>query len=49
MLDNVNEIYIVEKNTSINRILLEDKIRVLSFVYKDRVNIKIGVVSEAKL
>ena len=48
MFDKVSEVYIVEKNTTINRILLEDKIRVLSYVYKDKVNIKINVVSETR-
>lgn len=46
LFHGVKKIYILEKNTGLNKILLEDKIRVLKFIYQDTIDIKIGLIEE---
>lgn len=39
-------IYILEKNTSLNKVLLEDKIKVLKHIWADSIEIKVGFIEE---
>lgn len=43
---DIRTIYILEKNTSINKVLLEDKIKVLKYIWADSVEIKVGYIEE---
>jgi len=51
MLDNLlhneaNTVYIIEKNTGLNKILLEDRIKVLKYVLQDSIDLKVGFKTE---
>jgi ATP-dependent DNA helicase RecQ len=53
MLDRIHfehpaKLYIIEKNTSINKILLEEKLQVIRRVYQD-LDLKIGYIEEQKV
>lgn len=47
--EKVKEVYILEKNTSINKMLLEDKLQVLKAIWENSINIKIGLVAENRV
>lgn len=42
------EIYILANNTSINKVVIEQKIKLLREIYKDEVNIKVGILKDNK-
>lgn len=44
----IKVLYVLEKNTSLSKMLLEDKIKVLKFVFGDSVEIKIGFIEEKR-
>ena len=48
MSDSITQVYVSKKNTTINKVLFEDKLSVLSFIYKDSISFKIGIVSKTK-
>lgn len=47
--ENAKTIFILEKNTSLSKILLEDKIKVIKYVFQEDVDIKAGFVEEEKV
>lgn len=48
LYENVEDIYVLQKNTSLNKMLLDDKIKVLKNIFRDSVNIKIGLIEEKR-
>ena len=45
---DIKTINILEKNSSLNRVLLEEKIKIIKYIWADKVNIKIGYLEERK-
>ncbi len=43
---NKATVYILEKNTSLNKVLLEEKVGILKFLLKDKTNVVIGFVDD---
>ncbi len=46
--ENLRDIYILEKNTSLSKVLISEKIDILKFIWQDSININIGIIADVE-